>query len=382
VDGGVVVMIYGERVKLARDVRGLTQAELAKRAGVSQSAIAQIENGTSQPLMTTLDAIAFTTQFPPAFFRRPPSDDFPLGSLSLLYRARNSARSRDLTIAHAWAALVWDAAKEMSQQLEPTTVRLPRLSGTDPTTAARITRSELGLPPDIPLERVMLPIERAGALIFALPISVEGLDAFSVWAGEDRRQPVIVIPRGTAWDRLRFSIAHELAHLVLHSPIAGSLPHLEHEANQFAAEFLLPEEAIRRDVIRPVTLTTLAPLKQKYRASLASLVRRVHDLRLVTETQYRSLMKQLSARGWRTREPGTLSAWAEKPRAIRRMAEVVYGTSADHEPLAAAVRWLLPTAKEILDAHAELSDLRTTANPATASGTVVPLMRPDERCRN
>lgn len=371
--------IHGQRVKLARDVRGWTQAELARRVGVSQPAIAQIESGVTQPAAQTLDAVAFATRFPPSFFRQPPPEDFPLGSLSLLYRARASAKSRDLDTAHAWATLVWACAREMAAHLDPIPVRLPRLSGSDAPTAARVARSELGLPPDLPLERVLLPVERAGVFALALPVTVPGLDAFSVWAGEAGGRPVIVVAREPAGDRLRFSVAHELGHLVMHSPIRGTVSQLEREADEFAAEFLVPEEAFRRDVAPPVTLAGLALLKPKWRVSVAALIRRARETRLVSEPQYRALMKQLSARGWRKQEPDGLAIPAEKPRAVRKMAEVVYGTPNAIDGLASAMRLLRQTAEEIVAAHADASELRAGSVGQDAGRKVVGLRPQTER---
>lgn len=198
-----------------------------------------------------------------------------------------------------------------------------------------------------------------------------------MWAGEDSQQPVIVTVREPSGDRLRFSIAHELAHLVMHSPISGTVQELEREADRFAAEFLLPAEGIRRDVGPPVTLAGLVALKPKWRSSIASLIRRVRDLGIVSEAQYRYLMKQLTARGWRKEEPEALAILPEKPRAIRRMAEVVYGIPIDHEKLASAVSISGLTAKEILEAHADVSELRKAFDSSRTSPTLMRLAPPD-----
>ncbi|MDP9367734.1 MAG: ImmA/IrrE family metallo-endopeptidase, partial [Chloroflexota bacterium] len=214
-------------------------------------------------------------------------------------------------------------------------------------------------------------IERAGVLVFALPVRVEGLDAFSMWAGEEHRRPVIVASHQPAGDRLRFSVAHELGHLVMHAPINGMVQQLEREADAFAASFLMPEEGIRRDIVPPVTLTALAALKPRWRVAISALVRRSRDLRIVSETQYRYLMKQLSARGWRTEEPPGLAVAPEKPRAFRKMAEVLYHPGAEAEGLAGASGILPQTARDILAAHAELAELTVGAPPRPSAARIV-----------
>lgn len=47
-------MIYGERLKLARKLRGYSQIELAKRSGVGQGSISKIERGDQDA--STFDA--------------------------------------------------------------------------------------------------------------------------------------------------------------------------------------------------------------------------------------------------------------------------------------------------------------------------------------
>lgn len=47
-----------ERVKYLRDLRKLSQTELAKLSGVSQATVAQIESGRKDPSVTTLKKLA------------------------------------------------------------------------------------------------------------------------------------------------------------------------------------------------------------------------------------------------------------------------------------------------------------------------------------
>src|SRR5262249_30147459 len=124
---------------------------------------------------------------------------------------------------------------------------------------------------------------------------------------------------------------HELAHLVLH----GGKSRLEvddTEADDFAAEFLMPETSLRQEIKPPVTLASLAALKPRWRVSIQALIVRAKDLGIITDRQYRYLFEQVSAMGWRTNEP--ISIAVEKPRALRQMAEMKYGDPIDFMSLA------------------------------------------------
>jgi Zn-dependent peptidase ImmA (M78 family) len=83
------------------------------------------------------------------------------------------------------------------------------------------------------------------------------------------------------WNRRRFTIAHEIGHLLLrHScvPIDGKKSHNEREADLFASELLMPPAIFRDDFKR---LRDIPSLAQLYRVSPQALTIRLKELRLV-----------------------------------------------------------------------------------------------------
>ena len=347
-------MIDGDRVRQARELRGLTQTKLAKQIGVGQSAIARIERGDLQPRSELVETLALQTGFPPSFFSHRTTYDFPLGTL--LFRARASMTSRERSRVHRYAQTFFEVVEQLSSQVSKIGLRLPRFTE-EPITAARVTRAALGLSPDRPINHLLDCLERGGVLVLALPITFEGADAFSVWAGTNLQRPIVVVSSGKPGDRLRFSVAHEVGHLVMHQALTGSLAKIEREADRFAAEFLMPEEAMRQEIVSPVTLTDIAELKPRWRVSIQSLVRRARDLQIITERQYRYLFQQLSARGWRTREPSNLDIPVEKPRFVRKIAEVIYGSPIDYRKIASDVGLTSHFVAEFMEIYARKTEL-------------------------
>lgn len=116
-------------------------------------------------------------------------------------------------------------------------------------------------------------------------------------------------------DRVRFTMAHELGHLVMH---AMPTENMEREADRFAAEFLMPEYDIRPQLI-DVTLNLLAILKRVWRVSMAALLKRARDLRAISEKKATALWKKMSALGFRKREPAELDLSPERPRLLRNL---------------------------------------------------------------
>jgi len=234
-------------------------------------------------------------------------------------------------------------------------LRLPRLDD-DPINAAIQTRSSLGLAPDTPINNLINTIEKNGVLVLALPTELKRVDAFSAWVNNESRRPVIVIcNKNLAGDRLRLSVAHELGHLVIHQAMRGDSSIIEREAFEFASELLMPKEIMTKELIVPITLVNLLPLKRRWKVSLQALIRRAFNLGIITSRQYKYLMQQITVRGWRIKEPENISP--EKPRMISQVAELLYGIPIDYKRIASYMNLPLQLVKDTIEAHATKNGL-------------------------
>jgi Zn-dependent peptidase ImmA (M78 family)/DNA-binding XRE family transcriptional regulator len=345
-------MIYGERIKQIRELKGWTQTEAARLLGVSQPFMAKVEGDRLHPPSEFIEKISVISGFPPSFFNREPESDFPAGSL--LFRAHAIMTVKEAAEMYRYAQLTFGIVRTMltKRKFKPFPLNLPIRVSNDPREAASVTRSELGISPDKPISHLTNALEKAGVLILALPKPFEHREAFSLWAGFDRSRPVVVLAGAKVGDRLRMNVAHELGHLVMHKPIVNPIREIEEQAFQFAAEFLMPESRMRLEITHPVTLDTLAALKQRWGVSIASLIVRARELEIIKQRRYAQLFQQLSARGWRTREPRMFDVPIEKPRAMRQIAEMVYGNPIRYSQLAEDVGMPEQFVRTIIEAHA------------------------------
>ena len=134
---------------------------------------------------------------------------------------------------------------------------------------------------------------RAGATIVTSPTDpLDSASARLVRVGA--RATIRVSDRIRHPGARRFSIAHELGHLVLgHEESIGAMcgesvggarhgphrPQLEIEAHAFAAELLMPEALVRRRCeVSPVTLEIPRAIAQDFRVSLLAAARRFVEL--------------------------------------------------------------------------------------------------------
>lgn len=133
---------------------------------------------------------------------------------------------------------------------------------------------------------------------------------------------------------------------------------------------------MRREIVAPVSLAEIAKLKPRWRVSIAAMVRRARDLGIITDRQYKYLFEQIGAKGWRTREPGHLDVPTEKPRALRKMAELAYGNPIKWNRMATDMHLAPHFVRTLLDMHAERTEFVSGApRRGGARSNVLPLRR-------
>jgi Zn-dependent peptidase ImmA (M78 family) len=71
--------------------------------------------------------------------------------------------------------------------------------------------------------------------------------AYSARVGEFGERPLIVLRALKSWERTRWSVAHEIGHIVLHADGVDS-DDQEEQANRFASELLAPAKALVDEV--------------------------------------------------------------------------------------------------------------------------------------
>jgi Zn-dependent peptidase ImmA (M78 family)/DNA-binding XRE family transcriptional regulator len=363
--------VNGKRIRQARELRGLTQVALADALGIDQTMIAHIERGTKQPASELLEALAVELEFPVSFFRQTDAPEFPAGSL--LFRSKAGIGRKVVAQAHAHTELVFELALRLSASATLIPVKLPICE--DAIEGARSVRKATQ-PEDGPIVNLVRAVERLGVLVVPLP-DLKDCDAFAVWAGPNREYPVIGIIVSKSPDRVRMNIAHELGHLVLHKQITGGTRDQESEAYRFAAELLMPASSIIEDLkLERLTLFRLAALKIKWQVSMQALARRARELQVLSDRQYRYLMQQIATRGWRTNEPEFQQLQEEKPRALRRLIEVVFGSKADWKRVGAEVLLGSDFIADIMNACAKFPDQSPNTTRTRRKAQVVRFSNP------
>ena len=324
----VVPVFDGDRLLAIRELTGEAQAEIAKQAGITPSALSQAERGASTPKAATLVRLANVLDVPvEAFSRRPGSSTDLNPQFRHLRRTPHRERRRALRLVEATDAVLKVLATRV-QLPEPFAFEekinpeesIEAVADQIESIAVR-TRVELGVDEQSPLTVDLVDLlENEGVVVVRDPETDENIDAYSAVVNE---QPIVILDGGSesVWDRDNFNLAHELCHLVMHRG-AGQRPGTktaEQQAHRFAGAFLAPEDLIRSEIPDGLDWGTYLELKIKWGLSMAALVHRAHDLGLMGDSMYARAMKQRSAYGWRTLSQGTMCGHYRNRRCWREL---------------------------------------------------------------
>lgn len=327
--------MIGERIERARQAAGLSLRDLAEALGVSHTAVSNYIKGKVTPSSTVLLQLAKALDVRVEYFFR--RAEVHLQGVEYRKRTTLSAATKKQILADAEDQLErWLALEEF---LPPTWSRRFKLPATLPKLVADgddIERVAIALRQAWQLGHNPIPdlidtLEEQGLRVITVKGDEEQkFDGFSAHCGDT---PVVVV--GGLWcgDRQRFTLAHELGHLILHGRLGEGMEE-EKACNRFAGAFLAP-----RDVVFSVLgeqrhwleFQELGLLKEEFGLSMQAWIFRCGDLGILPQHAAKELYKSFRANGWHKKEPGKPYPREEtrlfKQRIYRALAENLIGDS-------------------------------------------------------
>jgi Zn-dependent peptidase ImmA (M78 family)/transcriptional regulator with XRE-family HTH domain len=324
------------RLTHARARRGVSKTDLAAEVGVSAAAIGQYEAGVNSPRADVLDRLAKALDVRPGFFGvgRPLAR---IDTMNAHFRSLRSARVGDRQKALATASLVWELTFALERHVKLPEAELPALeAGTSPPDAAAILRGHWNLP-DGPVKHLVATAESRGIVVAVRPLrEIDAVDAFSVVIVN--RPIIITTPRRSEnVFRHRFSVAHEIGHLLLHTDSGEHGAAVEKEADEFAAAFLTPAASMDATLPQRLDLAALDRLGRTWGVSPDSLVRRMVERGRTTESSARRAYQRLAMVDDPAADP-TSAYQGELPTLLKKAADLAAAHSAGVPALAEALK--------------------------------------------
>lgn len=306
------------RLTQARVLAELTKAELADAVQVSAAAVGQYEAGATAPRPELLPVLARLLRVPVEFF----ATGRPLGRLDASdahFRSLRSTRAKDRAKAATHAEQVWELTHALEKRVRMPDVRLPEvLEGAPPTEAAQKLRQAWSIGHG-PLAHLVATIEAHGVVVTLIPLTNEAITRVDAYSTNALGRPMIIVTpeRAASIYRYRFTCAHELGHLLLHAnPLPGDRQQ-EREADEFAAELLTPRAQIEPLLPRTIRMAALENVSTSWGVSVESLIRRMGELRIVSEVSMRRAYQRLHSMAEFRRDDPIATYRGEVPSLLR-----------------------------------------------------------------
>lgn len=292
-------------IESARLLRQKTQKEAAEAIGISQGKLSKAEQGIQELTNDCLQKLAEFYDVPLSYFNQ--DWDNETTCETLLFR-------RKVTVP----AKIIDSVLEDVRRRKTAIDRLMgsfdvpeydlgsfKIEGIDEIkNVAMMVRMKMRCI-NGPLTDLAKRIENHGIIIQMFDFGTDRMDAISTITLHGRK--IIFLNNRMPNDRIKFSLAHELGHIVMHlddfnNILSNKERDVENEADEFASQLLLPEDEIRNQ-LRYLTVIRLQTLKQRWNVSMRALVKRAFDLNTITQEQYRNFQIIFSKKGYNRKEP-------------------------------------------------------------------------------
>jgi Zn-dependent peptidase ImmA (M78 family)/transcriptional regulator with XRE-family HTH domain len=315
-------VVNGDMLRIARQFRGFNQRDLAELIGVEASTVSRAENGIVQPSDATIAKTADTLRFPAEFFYLPDRVyGLPISSHPM-WRKKKAVTQRDADAVLAELNIRILHLRRLLRSLEfAPKLPLPRYEVDDhegdvDKIAGMIRRA--WMLPAGPLVNLTAAVEAAGVFVFHIDLERSDIDGVTISAPD--LPPCVFLNKQLLADRMRFTLAHELGHIILHRYPTESM---EDEANHFAGALLMPRNDIHNYFVgQKIDLRFLARMKPVWRASMQNIAYRAHRLGYITKVQNQYLWRQFNYHKMRMREPAELDIEPEAPTLVPTLFEL------------------------------------------------------------
>lgn len=318
--------MIGHRIRQARLAAGFTLDALGEKVGVTHTAIQKYEKGAMTPPSSQLLKLAKACGVRAEYFFRTHQVELLQPEFRRLATfgktAQEALKIKVVDLVEKRVELLGFFPESPLLQFEPPAGIPEHINTSDEIEAfADQVRDawKLGLDP---IGDLTDTLEALGLIVIVVDEANPGFSGLTAiaQASDGRRYPIVAVSSQWHGDRQRFTLAHELGHLLLDGRLHPLIDE-EKACNRFAGAFLAPKAAVVQllgPVRRGVEWQELFALKHEFGLSMAGWLQRAKQCGVISEATHLSLWKLFSAKGWRKNEPGE-PVPREKPRLFEQL---------------------------------------------------------------
>jgi Zn-dependent peptidase ImmA (M78 family) len=278
-----------------------------------------VESGSLPASKEFLRRVSEALSYPPSFF----GQSLAYRNLPVtFFRKKSRVAQRKLVQIQATLNIVRFRVSLLLKSVNFPPVRIPAVAVGDRVDRASLYARELRIAWHLrpgPIADLTKVVEAAGVIVFPVDFETDKVDGISLYEPNDATPPIIFVRRSAPADRVRWTIAHELAHIIFHHHQTIPDDNSEAAADAFASEFLMPETDIRGQLSADLDMRKLASLKLHWRVSMASILMKAAAIKKISEERSRSLWIQMAKYGYRKKEPVSIDG--ETPLLLSELVE-------------------------------------------------------------
>ncbi|MBC1512696.1 spr1629 family repressor/antitoxin [Listeria booriae] len=333
-------MFQGENLQKIRTLYGLSRKELGEQLQLSEQAIWQFENQITNPKFEVMVKLKELFDVKTQFFLQDSKYEAVFQEESVAYRLADIYSRKKTYTEVTYLQFIYEVITQLESyvnvsmgeihELRNKTLQLYYQEASPEKriqAIATLARKVLAIAPDN--GDLLLKLEKSGIYVVEKDIG-DKADAYSAWSANNVAFIVLGIKKSAV--RRQFDLAHELGHLLMHHNIdilsldKTTYNQLESEANQFAANFLLPEEMILPEFQKLKKVSNpdaYIELKAKYNVSIQALEMRAYKLGFLNPQQNSYFYRQITYKGYKTEEPLDSDMPLKRPGKIRSLFHVI-----------------------------------------------------------
>jgi len=308
--GSSIENTFGTRLKLARKMAGMSQQDLSDALAqrVTKQALSKYELGEMMPTGDILLAVSKALKQKPDFFVK--QKTLALGRVDFRKRTKLSQKQEEAIIERVRDYVErYLELEEIMQVNNPYKNPLAEFSinqKEDLNYAAQALREAWDLGND-PIPNISEMLEMKGIKVVIL-FEDEAFDGLAT--STDSGVPILVINKnGKSIERLRFTIVHELAHILLDLKVLGDNEKLIEEwCHYFSSCFIIPDNMVYKLLGSKnrnyLYINELEKIKTYFGISIRALVHRFKTMDIITQTYYTKWNVYLSKTYGAKNEPG------------------------------------------------------------------------------
>ena len=301
--------MVGERLKRARNNMKLSLRDLAEKVNLSQTTISKYEKGISKPNSTILIKLAKILNVNENYF-------FKEETIELKNKEYRKRETSSIQLASIESKILNQIEnrffiESLFPQKDITNFQIPDVKFPEikylkdiPEISKRIR--EVWKINDEPISDLCELLESKGIKVFMINEPKES--SFDGMTAVVNGYHIIVLSSDWPGDRQRFTLSHELGHLILKNKLPTSLKEKEEKAcDYFAGSFLLPSVPLKKklgDKRRSLEIAELSLLKKEFGVSMQAVFIRAAQEGIISYQTSKSIWDYFEKQNWTKQEPG------------------------------------------------------------------------------